>query len=251
VVKRSTSAPSPLSPTHWPPDAFAWPRSLAALVAVGAAFLLGQLCSLAVATHVGVTKQDVQSNHLTWGFLAAQIAAYVPIVVALLLVLPWLARRSLAELGLRVPGGRAIGIALLGAVAMEVVTEATALVQYGITHAKPQEAATSLFSSSHDHALIGGFSILAVAIAPFVEELAFRGFVFNALLRYCSPLVAAVLSGLLFGLSHGSLTALIPLAASGVVLAYVYYRSGSLAASMLTHAAFNLVNVALLSVGID
>jgi membrane protease YdiL (CAAX protease family) len=31
------------------------------------------------------------------------------------------------------------------------------------------------------------------------------------------------------------------------VLAYVYQRSGSLTASMLTHALFNLINVALIT----
>jgi membrane protease YdiL (CAAX protease family) len=51
----------------------------------------------------------------------------------------------------------------------------------------------------------------------------------------------------LFGLSHGSSSAWIPLAASGVVLAYVYQRSRSLTAAMISHALFNLANVALLS----
>jgi len=52
---------------------------------------------------------------------------------------------------------------------------------------------------------------------------------------------------LLFGISHGSLSAFLPLAASGVVLAYVYQRSGSLTASMISHALFNLINVALIT----
>jgi len=81
-----------------------------------------------------------------------------------------------------------------------------------------------------------------------MEEFIFRGFLFNALLRYMPLWSAAVVSGLIFGISHGSPTAFLPLAASGVVLAYVYARSGSLTASMLTHALFNLVNVGLISV---
>ena len=75
------------------------------------------------------------------------------------------------------------------------------------------------------------------------------GFLFNALLRYTPVWVAAVLSGLLFGASHLSLSALAPLAASGIVLAYVYHASGSLTASMLTHALFNALNMVALASG--
>jgi len=80
-----------------------------------------------------------------------------------------------------------------------------------------------------------------------MEEFVYRGFLFNALLRYAPVWIAALVSGLLFGISHGSLSAFLPLAASGVVLAYVYQRSGSLTASMISHALFNLINVALIT----
>ena len=87
--------------------------------------------------------------------------------------------------------------------------------------------------------------MLAVFIAPVVEELVFRGFVFNALLRYVNVGLAAAGSGIIFGLAHFDATAFFPLACAGVVLAFVYYRSGSLTASMLTHGGFNAVNVVL------
>jgi membrane protease YdiL (CAAX protease family) len=249
VEKLSTSERSPLSPTRWPPDAFAWPCSLAALALVLLAFGAGLVLASLTAVRMGVTQRDVQNEHLSWGILIGQLASYVVIVPTLLVVLPWVAKRSLRDLGLRVPSGRALGIGVLGAVAMYVVTLALANVQLSITHQKPQEAATALFSSSHDPLLTFAFALLAVAIAPFVEELTFRGFLFNALLRYAPVWVAATISGIVFGLSHGSLTAFVPLAGSGIVLAYVYYLTGSLPASMLTHALFNAINVALIALG--
>jgi len=106
-----------------------------------------------------------------------------------------------------------------------------------------------LFTSTHDPLLAMAFGVLAVVIAPFVEELMFRGFLFNTILRYTPVWAAATLSGIVFGLSHGSLTAFVPLAGSGIVLAYVYYVTGSLPASMLTHALFNAINVALIALG--
>jgi membrane protease YdiL (CAAX protease family) len=215
------------------------------LLAFGAGLVLASV----IAVRAGVTQRDVQSEHLSWGILDGQLASYVVIVPTLFFVLPWLARRSLRDLGLRPIGGRAVGVALLGAVAMYAVTIGLANVEFAVTHQKPQEAATALFSSSHDTLLTLAFAVLAIAIAPFVEELTFRGFLFNALLRYSPVWVAATISGMVFGLSHGSPSAFVPLAGSGIVLAYVYYLTGSLPASMLTHAIFNAINVALIALG--
>ena len=249
MEKPSTSERSPLSPTRWPPDAFAWPRSLGALVAVLLAFGGGLVLASLIVVHTGVTKHDLQVQQLSWGILLGQLGSYVFMVPTLFAMLPWLARRSLRELGLRPLDGRSVGVAVLGALAMYAVTIGLASAQFGVTHQKPEEAATALFSSSHDPLLTLVFGILAVAIAPFVEELTFRGFLFNAILRYAPVWVAATLSGIVFGLSHGSLSAFVPLAGSGIVLAYVYYLTGSLPASMLTHALFNAINVALIALG--
>jgi membrane protease YdiL (CAAX protease family) len=219
------------------------------LAAVVLAFGAGLVLATEIAIHTGVTQGDVLREQLSWGILLGQLASYVVIVPTLLLVLPWLAQRSLRDLGLRPITGRAAGVALLGAVAMYAVTIGLAGAEFMLTHQKPQEAATALFSSSHDPRLTFAFAVLAIAIAPFVEELTFRGFVFNAILRYAPMWVAATLSGIVFGLSHGSVSAFVPLAGSGVVLAYVYYVTGSLPASMLTHALFNAINVALIAIG--
>ncbi len=249
MEKLSTSERSPLSPTRWPPDAFAWPRSLAALTLILLAFFGGAFLGSVTALHVGVTRSDLLNAHLSWGILLAQLINYVFLVPAVLLLLPWLARRSLRELGVRALDARAIGAGVLGAIAMYAVTLAIANLQFALTHQKPEEAATSLLTSTHDPLLAFGFALLAVGIAPFVEELTFRGFLFNTILRYAPVWVAATISGVIFGLSHGSSTAFLPLAGSGIVLAYVYYLSGSLPASMLTHALFNAINVALIALG--
>lgn len=250
MVKLSTSQRSPLSPTRWPPDAFAWPRTLIALVVLAGAFFLGLVIDSLVTVALGTNPRGLAAHpKLTWGVAIGQYVSYLPLVAALLVVLPWLARRSLAELGLRLPDARTIGAGVMGAAVMYLVTIGVAGAQYAYTHQKPEEAAVQLFSSTSDPLLLGAFGLLAAIAAPFVEELTFRGFFFNAFLRYLPAWAAAVLSGAIFGLSHGSPTALLPLACSGVVLAYVYYLSGSLTASMITHALFNIINVLLLAAG--
>jgi membrane protease YdiL (CAAX protease family) len=248
VEKPSISEPSPLSPTRWPADAFSWERSLAVLVALGIAFYFGLRLDSTVAVRLGSTRHDFLSSNLTWGIAIGQYVSYLPLLLVLLIAMPWLSRRSLGELGLRGFGRTTIVAGVLGAIAMYAVTIGVANVQFLFTHQKPEETAISLFTSTHDTSLIVTFTFLAAIVAPFMEEFVFRGFLFNALLRYMPVWAAAVLSGIIFGASHGSPTAFLPLAASGVVLAYVYERSGSLTASMLTHALFNLINVALISV---
>ncbi|HEV8020662.1 MAG TPA: type II CAAX endopeptidase family protein [Candidatus Lustribacter sp.] len=230
-------------------DAFSWQRSLVVFAALALAFLAGLQLDAYVAYHLfGTTAHDVRTNTLTWGIAIGQYVSYLPILAVLLIALPWLSRRSLYELGLRGFDRATLVAGGVGALAMYAATIGIAAVQYMFTHQKPQETAVTLFTSTHDAALMAAFTFLAVVAAPFMEEFIFRGFLFNALLRYMPVWVAAVLSGLVFGISHGSLSAFLPLAASGVVLAYVYVRSGSLTASMLTHALFNLVNVGLISV---
>lgn len=198
---------------------------------------------------LGTTRADILGEHLTWGISIGQYVSYVPILVAIFLLLPWTAARSLRALGLGGIDGKTLFAGAAGAIAMYAVTIGAANLEFAFTHAKPQEAAVSLFSSNHDVALGISFGVLAALVAPFVEELIFRGFLFNAILRYTPFWVAAVVSGLVFGMSHGSPTAFFPLACSGVVLAYVYYRTGSLTASMVTHGLFNTVNVLLIASG--
>jgi membrane protease YdiL (CAAX protease family) len=248
VEKPSTSEPLPLSRTRWPADAFSWQRSLLVLVALGLAFYAGLLLDSEIAVRLlGTTAHDITAAKLTWGITVGQYVSYLPLLAVLLIGLPWASRMSLRELGLRGFDRKTVVAGFAGAVAMYAATIGVAQIQFAFTHQKPEETAITLFNSTHDTALIVAFTFLATIAAPFMEEFVYRGFLFNALRRYAPVWVAASISGLLFGISHGSASAFLPLAASGVVLAYVYARSGSLTAAMLTHALFNLINVGLIT----
>jgi CAAX protease family protein len=104
-----------------------------------------------------------------------------------------------------------------------------------------------------------GFLVIALAtviLAPFMEELFFRGLLFKALVRLCTPRVATpgrarsagvvlavITDGLLFGLAHGEWVQLAGLALFGAALAAISYRTGRLGMNMISHASFNLVAV--------
>ena len=105
-----------------------------------------------------------------------------------------------------------------------------------------QETAVDLLKTVHGPVAIL-FAFIACVLAPVVEELMFRGFLLNALLRYMPIALAAVVSALLFGAAHASWSAFAPLAGAGLVLAAIYYRTGALTASMIAHAGFNTIGV--------
>jgi len=96
-----------------------------------------------------------------------------------------------------------------------------------------------------------GYSAIVVATvigAPFFEELFFRGVLLRALARlfgrwgrWVGPTAAIVISGVLFGLAHGESLQLLGLAAFGVVLGVISYRTGRLGMNVVAHASFNAV----------
>jgi membrane protease YdiL (CAAX protease family) len=240
VVKNSTSARSPLSPTLWPRSAFLWWRSLLLLVVLFAAVFV---VLVAFVTVVVVRNGTASLAHPSPAMaLLFQAIVYVPAVLVLLLMLPWVSQRSMRELGLRPPTAHDIAWGLGGAFGMIVVIEALSVLEMNVFHTKISEQAVDLLKATHG-ILIYVFAAVACLLAPFVEELIFRCFLLNAFLRYVPPPLAILLSALCFGGAHFSPTALLPLTGGGVVLGYVYYRTGSLTASMIGHAGFNLFSI--------
>jgi membrane protease YdiL (CAAX protease family) len=240
VVKNSTSARSPLSPTLWPADAFVWWQSLLfALGIVISEFLFAVLVGIVWSLVVGFKELRPPSLRLT---LVVQVATYLPLLLLAVLVLPLLAKRSLRELGVRLPTISEVGIGVAGALAMFVVSGAIGALEEHVMHVKVQEEAVDLLKSVHGWAALW-FGLIACVFAPLAEEFAFRAFLFNALLRYVPVPAAIIVSALIFGAAHGSWSALLPIAGVGVVLAIVYYRTGALTASMIAHSGFNLIAV--------
>lgn len=83
----------------------------------------------------------------------------------------------------------------------------------------------------------------AVLIAPIVEEIIFRGFLFRNLRDTVGKGLAAVLSGLVFGLVHLHPTLILPLTGLGIALALLYEWTGSLWVPIAAHMAFNLLTL--------
>lgn len=90
---------------------------------------------------------------------------------------------------------------------------------------------------AHAGAFAANFVLFAV-IAPFVEELTFRG-AGQSLLRFLGRTPSILIVGLVFGFAHGLLEALLVLVPFGIGLAWLRDRTNSVLPGILVHALFN------------
>lgn len=91
--------------------------------------------------------------------------------------------------------------------------------------------------------LLAGFGIL---VAPLVEELYFRGFLYPALARWTGVAPAVMITSAGFAMLHGAQlgNAVVPLLiifTTGVVLNLVRVRTGSVATGVIVHMTYNFV----------
>ncbi|HSK22128.1 MAG TPA: CPBP family intramembrane glutamic endopeptidase [Egicoccus sp.] len=94
--------------------------------------------------------------------------------------------------------------------------------------------------------------VAAVVMAPILEEIAFRGVLFQALRRRVGMWPAALVSGLIFAAVHVEVTQPLysfGLLALGVGLAWSLHRFGNVLVPIIGHAVFNAISVGLTLLG--
>ena len=83
------------------------------------------------------------------------------------------------------------------------------------------------------------FFIVGAIFAPLVEEIFFRGFLFQGFRARCGWVTAMLLSAAIFAAAHLDLVVLIPTFILGCLLAYVFHRSNSIWPGILLHFLVN------------
>lgn len=87
-----------------------------------------------------------------------------------------------------------------------------------------------------------GFGVMAILLAPVVEEVLFRGIFFAAAKESGYPLLGLWGTSLIFAAIHGNLVTFVPLLLLSIWLTVLYDRTRVLLAPICTHAVFNLLN---------
>jgi CAAX protease family protein len=107
---------------------------------------------------------------------------------------------------------------------------------------KDQSLVTDLKEEDSTLTLIG-WAVLICVLAPVVEEIFFRGFMFGTFVRRMPLVWAALLDGLVFGLGHAPAAPiqLIALGVFGVGLCLLYWRTQSIIPCMALHALNNSI----------
>lgn len=120
------------------------------------------------------------------------------------------------------------------------------LQKLGISGGFPPQQLVSIFSDGSDPLVLCSIFICAVFLAPFVEEIIFRGCIYRFFKGKISIKKAQIISGSLFALMHLNLMSFVPLLVIGILLARIYEKQGNILMPILFHAYWNSFNLIML-----
>ena len=222
---------------RWP----AWLGMLGFAIGPGPLLLLAALAALSGASaETGARETEISA---TFVVVATLVQGGWFVGVALLLA-SRIERPRAWHFGLRgAELGPALGWAALGMLVFYLVTAL-----YG-TYIQPDAEQGTVEALGGDQGTLGLIvaGAMVIAVAPVVEEVFFRGFLYGALRSRLGIWLAAGLNGALFGVIHfnfesaEALLLLPPLALLGFLFCLVYERTGSLLPVIGMHAFNNTV----------
>jgi len=126
-----------------------------------------------------------------------------------------------------------------------IVVILNARLMSAINYAPPIPPVLGFILNTRNPWIISLFILQVGLVAPFVEELFFRGFMYNALKKRLNMFSAIVITSAVFALVHTELMHFIPIAFLSFLLVYVYEKTGSLFAAVVIHSIHNLATMYL------
>jgi membrane protease YdiL (CAAX protease family) len=142
---------------------------------------------------------------------------------------------------------KALGLAGAAVFAVFAVEALVSLLPLPQSPGKEQGLTPTHWEAAHAGAFAANLVLFAL-IAPFVEELTFRG-AGQSLLMFLGRVPSILLVGLAFGLAHGLVEALLVLVPFGIALAVLRDRTDSVYPGILVHGLFNGTALALAVLG--
>lgn len=223
-------------------DVFYGPEKLRALWRV----LLFLVCATVVAAAIGTVTSPLLTERvgLLWAIVSSHGTLVVSMLVASLVMMRGLERKSFAALGF--PGGwEAANDTLKGAAVGGGFIAGVVVVQTLLGWLQPSPDAGTVLGWLADFVSVGAVLVVAAA----AEELLLRGYAFQALVEGAGVIVAVILTSGLFALIHLNnpevgWVALLNIGLAGVLFAVAYLRTRSLWVPIGMHWAWNFVMVA-------
>ncbi|MDA1257127.1 MAG: type II CAAX endopeptidase family protein [Chloroflexi bacterium] len=215
------------------------------------AVFVGTVILVSIAVSLAGESRDWLDDGQLLGFpaslaLAAVLEAFFLGAVLLVVnVKDWAGVRQLGFIPAtgRAPYALALGAWFVGLVASGLwilLSETT-----GIDALQPPDSASEVLDYS------GGKLVLPIIVVglfgPFCEEVFFRGFALPAFVKRYGMWGGIALSAALFSVFHFSIGLLVPVFIFGIVLGWLYARTGSIYPSMVAHAVQNVVALLLVN----
>jgi membrane protease YdiL (CAAX protease family) len=200
--------------------------------------LVGLLAAASYAARLvgGTTPDDVL---YLWSTFAGALIQY-GIMFILILVIAHGLDRPLLALEAPTARGRAAGLAL---VALVVIIATTVALNPFLDAGGEQGLVPDAWDSSRAVPFLANAAVVTI-VAPFVEELLFRGLGFGLLGQFVGPWSAIVVTGVSFGLAHGLVLGLPVLSIFGITLGWLRWQTGSVYPGMIVHGLFNAAALA-------
>jgi len=174
-----------------------------------------------------------------WSTFAGALVQYTIMLVLILVIAHGFDRRLLA---FETPERRlrAVGLAV---VALIVILIATGILSQFLDAGDEQGLVPNGWDSSRALPFLANAAVVSL-VAPFVEELLYRGLGFGLLRQFVDPWPAILITGLAFGLAHGLVVGLPVLSIFGITLGWLRCKTGSVYPGMCVHALFNAAALA-------
>ncbi len=112
-----------------------------------------------------------------------------------------------------------------------------------IGYKPPLQPVFDMFLEEKRSNVILFLTIFVSILGPIIEEIFFRGFVYNAIKKRFGVLLGVLLSGALFSMLHTNIVGFLPIMILGVLMAFLYEITGSLIASVSIHILHNSIIV--------
>jgi len=121
----------------------------------------------------------------------------------------------------------------------------TNLFRYFNIPVEPQPVLIILKEETHIPSLVY-MCFFTSLLGPVLEEIFFRGFLYGVLKKRAGVFWGIFLSAAFFAYIHANLASFFPILCLGILLAYLYERTGSLIPSITVHAIHNSLSLAFL-----
>ena len=117
------------------------------------------------------------------------------------------------------------------------------LKRFGINIDLEEQVPLKLLSDITNTFFLTLFVFQIIVIAPIVEELVFRGYIYRVLKSKSNKNVACIVTSIVFSLLHFNLAAFIPLFVFSMCLTKAYENNSDISEPIVMHSLFNTVGV--------